>query len=690
MWTGAAAFWFVVWAASAGAQSKPNQLAVPTDPVIREQLARAQDALEDGQTDRALRLWQQVLDSRTGRVVPDARSAPGAGETGLTAGDHYRGVRRHVMGRIRSLPPERRARYRELMEPVAKKLLDRGLRSHDETTLRAVAARFFLVPSGRAAYLGLVDLLLGQSRFAEARMTAQRLESEAVEAGAPPQFLARVMARQASALWGAGEHRKLLELADRCQREHARRKVTVAGEAVPVASFAKRLAKAPAPTSRPKKSARARTVRTWRQMFPLNDGSYRDRWSYEPSIPLQETPHFPVVPRLKDGVVFHCDGLFMRAYALRTGREVWAGVATPHDQFVGTQHRDLQYHTVVDGDLVIAYLQGEPMLVHPWRRSGSSVPSHKLVALDRNTGDLRWAHMGFKGKTTEETEFIRLLSVNQPPLAIGDTLYAAGTVFRGIFRHWLCAFERETGHLRWKTYIGAGQTEMGRGGNPFRAPVPTHVTERDGILYYGTNMGVVSAINAVTGTLVWQTAYAQDPPPAGSHRRRRWGASGRSINPRWVPARPIVSGGRVFFGPADAPHLLAADIKTGKLTPLPVASSYQRNDRNQRLVGEHSGRLITAGRNVVALDPATLKLVWVSERLAVSVPVQGRPVIDGDYLVLTRAPRVSEVHWLDLRTGRLQARRPLQGFDCGNLATTRGAVVIAGRGTLVTHAVKGR
>ena len=53
--------------------------------------------------------------------------------------------------------------------------------------------------------------------------------------------------------------------------------------------------------------------------------------------------------------------------------------------------------------------------------------------------------------------------------------------------------------LVWKTYIGQGQAELNMFGNPVKEVVPGYVGESNGLLVYSTNIGVVAAVDAITG-----------------------------------------------------------------------------------------------------------------------------------------------------------------------------------------------
>ena len=663
LWLGSV--FLLLWSlGQVGAQAHMNRLSVPNDPTVRDKLHRAQSALEREDRDRAITIWQAVLDQGAAKVVAVHRAPRSDSEVErvVVAGDRFQGVRAHVMDLIQALPDDGIERYRQLMEPRAKRLLTTALRDSEEAGLRECARRFALTPSGRRAQVVLMDMLLEAGRFDEARVSVQALRNVDDDA--------KLAAREAWALWGTDRVAELRAFASASRAGFPGEKIVVRGERVNVSRFIEELSagkKTRAPSALGELDLRKRAA--WERSFSRNENS-SDRWYYDDE---ESDLRFPVVPAVEGEIVYACDGLSLRARRLSTGTEIWPAVRSTQSDFDGRQNYSLKYHVVVDGGLVFAYLDGDPLIAHYWSRRWRAIPSHKLIAVDKETGRVQWSHAAPAGRDDEETAFLRKLSVNQPPVIVGDTVYAAGTILKGIFHHWLCAFERETGRLRWKTYIGAGQTALSRGGNPSIACVPGHVTEHRGVLYYGTNMGVFCAVDAVTGSNVWQSAYSQDliPEISGGWGRRRYASQ---PEPTWQVSRPRVSGGKVFFAPNDSRRLYAAELGTGELRSIPL-STRRAGSHNNCFVGVHQGLLIFSGAGgLMALDLEDFRVRWAS-RLVGSL--RGQAAVMGTELVFTTTGPRPEIHRCDILTGDSVERSPLRSSTrAGNVVLSPGAVVI--------------
>jgi len=659
----------VLLAGSLAAQDA-NRLSVPEDPVAKDRIARAQAALEREQQDRALRILQQVLDGGGDRVVVSQHPPPEQ-----PYGHRFGGVRPSVMSMIRRLPNHGIDRYRKLMEPRARRALDAAVREDDEAAMRECVRRYTLTPSGRRAHLTLTDLLLEQGRFDEARLSAERLRTE-IGPEATGQFAAQNLARLALALWGSQRPAELDALVSACEDHLGRTKVSVAGKRRTLSTFVSELAARTAlsrPALPPPASLAALEHPRWARSFDRNE-------NYGRLFDMESAGYLPVVPVVDGGVAFFSDGLTLRSADLHRGRPIWPAVHGPQPDFEGSEDPDLRYRIVVDRDLVFAFLQGDPLLDHPWRSAAWSIPSHKLVAVDRATGKVRWSHHRFTGRTPEETEFLSRLSIDQPPLVVDDTLYAAGIDLKGIFQHWVCAFHRDTGHLKWKSYTGAGQTELSRGGNPRRACIPGLLAEHEGVLYYTTSMGVACAVDAVTGAIVWQSPYEQELSFTSRYRGGRWRRYTLPRSLGWSTSRPVFFEDKVFLAPIDSTHLLVADVETGALSRVTIEN--KPGTSNHHLLGIRAGRLLIAGDQLTALDPATLKPIWTRHlgKRPDGSP-HGLPAILGNRVVLTtNTEEGAEIAVFDLITGKLLEKRTLRTPELA------GHVVIGNRMILIATA----
>ena len=165
-----------------------------------------------------------------------------------------------------------------------------------------------------------------------------------------------------------------------------------------------------------------------------------------------------MIPVLSDSAVYFCDGIRVEGLSLLTGQPLWDPVVSPEQSLQGARHWNLMHEVVLDRGVLYACLEDEPDIKSDdqHRIAGfkprETIAVRKLYAIDANTGEVKWSHASQEGiRDADAREFFDRISVNTPPLVIGDRLYVGATYYFGGFRQWLCAFDRETGGLVWKT-----------------------------------------------------------------------------------------------------------------------------------------------------------------------------------------------------------------------------------------------
>ena len=67
----------------------------------------------------------------------------------------------------------------------------------------------------------------------------------------------------------------------------------------------------------------------------------------------------------------------------------------------------------------------------------------------------------------------------------------------------MAALHPRTGRVLWRTHIASNQLELTMFGEPAREPFSGVIIENEGILYHVTQFGVVAALNAENGNLLW-------------------------------------------------------------------------------------------------------------------------------------------------------------------------------------------
>lgn len=643
-------------------QTHTSKVDVPMSLVL-EPLEIARRALNRGNAEQAIRAYQEILDQHAEEVITVRETPRSPLDTDpVLPGDIYRGVRSEVMDLIVELPEDGLTTYREMMEPRAARLLEEALRRGSERLLRDVAVRYYLTDSGQKAFMGLVDLLLEAGRVEEARIHARRLLRHSTDWPSGRPVLAT--ARLGVSLFAVGRREALQQLQERVGSDGLGGELLVAGSTTGLGTFLGKLVDAlPAETG--EEIADLTQLDAFRSEIWEAGIESADResaptfFSWGVSLSRPWFDYNPVVPLIHNGVLYYCDGLRLSARSLFTGERLWPDVKSHRRSHVGRRNHNLFFKVALDGDLLLAYLEDEPYSERMQAWVGfnpiEAVPSRKLVAVDAQTGRVRWSHVDFVGEDPGETAFIKGLSVNAPPVAAGERLYVAGTLYHGVFRHWICALQRDTGHVIWRTFVAEGQLELNMFGNPIKEAVVGHLVEHQGVLYYCTNMGVISAVDAATGSIQWISAYEQEPIPATRTQ------ANRERYPGWMPAQPAVWKDKVFVAPTDSYELYAADMRTGDLTPVPAARRNRRT-RNSFFLGIHENLLLVAGLQVTAIDPDSLSEVWTSARLAASRgegqgAVHGLPAVaEGRMIFTTEVDGQAEAYKLDLETGMMTNR----------------------------------
>ena len=521
-----------------------SKVRVPDD-LGREPLEVAKTALGGGDIDRALSIYQDILDRLPDRVAP-VRLAPRTGkETDhVLPGDTFAGLRDYVADLIRAIP-DGFARYREREGPRAAADLARALAARDEGLLRKIVIRWELTESGPLALAALSDLLFQSGRVAESRLCADRLLALVAEQSVPEALKTRATLRAAVAYTALQRRDDVRSLASTVASGDASVAVDWRGAPMPLerdpraasggSRQGSRAAEArqdsrvfrPAVVAEPAvraQRARRRDVPVPRhlgagasvELLPGDPGPLRQR-----GLLLRRHPRRRTEP--PDGpaaVGSRSSRPSRRCRARGTGTSCTrscsiAASSTPASRTIPTSRA-----TTSTGSRDSSRVRRS--------RSASSTPSTRTPA--RSSGRTRASRESAIRRPASSSIAI---SVNTPPLVIGDRLYVGATYYLGGFRQWLCAFDRETGDLVWKTYIGQGQAELNMFGNPVKEVVPGYVGESNGLLVYSTNIGVVAAVDAITGAPRWVKAYEQEPVPSSDGQRTV------SRPPGWTVTRPL-------------------------------------------------------------------------------------------------------------------------------------------------------
>ncbi len=275
----------------------------------------------------------------------------------------------------------------------------------------------------------------------------------------------------------------------------------------------------------------------------------------------------------------------------------------------------------------------------------AELPIRSLATFERDSGRLLWktdklAIPGVAGKK---------LSFTTPVLLHGDKAIVGGWLQSGYINSILACMDISTGDLVWHQLVASHQMELTMFGEMAREPFASQLTEREGVVYFATNLGAVAAVDAETGRLLWVTAYETIPaePPDRQLTMLReivWG-----VNP------PLLVGETLIVAPRDSTFLYAIDTVSARVRWGADASRDRQAGRvlwkfsNARghlrdLLGVSRGRLYFSGPGgVQALDIGSVppggspRLVPVAPALA-GKAVNGRGALTSAGILVAAGP----------------------------------------------------
>jgi outer membrane protein assembly factor BamB/tetratricopeptide (TPR) repeat protein len=608
-----------------------NSYALPDSRQAREIAGLAQKAVDGKRFSDAAAGLRRILDLYPNRVF---RVAP----------FRYEGGRAWVLRMLKEWPPQVLEAYRGLSARAAREPLARARAARDLRGLDAIIERHPMTAEAAEALEALGDLYEERGATAE----AARAWREAFDAG-------RATARPKLAIALA----RLGHLADarELRAGAGTGTIQVAGHDVPLAQFLDQAiaAATPEPAEEPAAwpvvggdNAHTRVMppllslsaRQWdlgieqpqlRGNFPYLEGpgfSRRESW-----------PYLPVVLR---NTVFVHNGIEVKARNLSTGGEKW--------EFPGISRSAARaivphlHSAAVDGDALFVSLEAvEPDRDPDFYQSlviRTNIPKRRLFAFDAETGKILWSHapgdLPSDLPREERTELERL-DVVSSPIVRGEDVYVGGAYFEGKLHSRLCAFDRRTGRPRWMTLVCTGQQELNMFGRPFKESVGLVPAEADGVVYYCGNLGIISAVEARTGSTLWSTAYEQIPIPVSRSTQHE-------LRPAsWINNPPLIVGDVLVVAPLDSDQLLGLDRATGQ-----VRWAVERTDyRDYRvLIGARDGRVFVSNRRVAAFQASDGRQLW--EKALGGESIVGRGAVSSTG-VLVATP--TYVHILSPETG---------------------------------------
>ncbi|MEK7865171.1 MAG: PQQ-binding-like beta-propeller repeat protein, partial [Planctomycetota bacterium] len=188
------------------------------------------------------------------------------------------------------------------------------------------------------------------------------------------------------------------------------------------------------------------------------------------------------------------------------------------------------------------------------------------------------------------------------PILAPEGLFTLAIATEGSRTATLLAFDRESGDggPRWKRVL-ATVPAAASPWNAFQRDPDAILAYADGAVVVATNLGVVAAVDASSGDLLWTYSYGL--PGAGGHvNAPNNSLDSRRVNP--PPSWVVAADGVVCFGAADTSDVWAIDPRSGRK----VFNNDVPSDASP--AGYGGGILYLAGSKFAAFEVWTGKRAW--------------------------------------------------------------------------------
>ncbi len=489
-------------------------------------------------------------------------------------GKHFRPLARVAQSLVLSLPPNELRAWRDRIDPVALKLLERGRTERDPRPLRQLVDRSLASTHAEDALMLLAELASERGDYASTETYLRRLlpTANATDDPSAPKVktpAATLRARLALALIFQGSPAAKAEVAE-LRAKFPAATGRLAGRDGPHADTLEALLRDPPSTTVPAApagdwgtlggdAARGgqpaakvpkywRSRPTWRADFPGEDGRL-------PSLPrLGSTRSVALHPVTLNGVAYVADGSRVFGVDLQTGeRRYFYDSAVEREGDAAA--RDA-LPVKVDADFVLTAAEG-----HLFARLGATDISPLPQAENRGVSasflvcfgpprDARRPPLSFLWRLAPPVPAGAAAAWEAAPVVENGRLYAAfvkdspAGLVTCVAAYALSEATPE--RPLWVTTI-ADVRPLERGEPRHRAEP---LTLAGGLLTYCTHTGSVVALDAATGRTAWAFQYPRLTKPS---------AVMRDINP------PVMHAGRVFVAPTDADRVLCLDAVSGKL-----------------------------------------------------------------------------------------------------------------------------
>ncbi|MFN3648830.1 MAG: PQQ-binding-like beta-propeller repeat protein [Armatimonadota bacterium] len=483
------------------------------------------------------------------------------------------GVRHFCHQQMAGLPAVVRDKYRAKYDADARRLYDQAVAEQSEEQMREVYSQYRFSSYGDRALLWIANRALDGGRPELARVAYTRLARS-------PATPVPTLLRYALSAHLAGKPAEARQVLDRIRKEHGAAPVTVAGAkqtgAAAADALSKTLQAAPPPGEGPRwtdfagddgsrvmsGSVAGALQRQWGFIFPDDtDVNYTGTRS----VVVGGGSSFGgmVWPAVAGDRVWVQGPAGVTALSLADGKPAWSreGDSLRADEIInfatdarGVSTRGTRRSLQTAPSIIADRLVTLSSLSVGGSSRGRTPIDYAVTMLDARDGTPLWQRVA---GGDPRGYFFNLPSLTADAVLTGYTAYKGG-----ITEYSAVALDPGTGEPLWSTYLGAGSDLLTTAdGSP--------AAVRDGIVWIESSLYTLNALDLITGDI--RLIYRYTPTRRGAASYRGGGLGGAPQ----VPNEPI--------------SLLASG-------PGPIVFSPRW------------------GQDAVGIDPATLKLLWVSPK----------------------------------------------------------------------------
>lgn len=554
-----------------------------TNTRVKQQVERLERLATQKLWDEWINLYQQLVDDDRDLVM--ARDD-----------EFLVGLRFYCHQQLAGLPANVRQRYRAVADNDARKLYEKALAESDEAGMRQVYARYRFSSFATPALKWSADRALDEGRAEWARVAYSRLAKE-------PAVNVSTLLRYAMAADAAGKVEEAGAVLERVRKEFGAQPLKVGGQNTTGAAAAEQIARG----MRARAAAKATRWASFaggtgdRNMGAGVTGEIKKLWDFAQSTtpetvrPTQQQVFissastrarfsfltFPVVAG---------DRLWLQGPRNLSSVKLSSGETAWDQQDFVLKRDEIPNQNSDPRSGGISYRSGRPVQAAPsveghllvtrmplagGERDGRWPSDFAIVALDNRTGNQLWRKVAGGDP--------RGLYYNIPTVQANTVITGVATYKGGITEYNAVALDAGTGEQIWSTYLGGGSDPLGGvDGSP--------AAIKDGIVWIESSLYTLNAIDLLTGEV--RLIYRYDPG-------RRARNSGIDTSPS-LTNEPIsliaTAGGPVVFAPRWGVDVVAIDPATGKLLwsspkgPLSqpaVGSLFAVDSKRAYICGDH-------------------------------------------------------------------------------------------------------